>query len=104
MPPDAWINTAVAVADLAAGRRPQADHSLDFDGQDFRTALNLVAAGLGVALLPALVLVDQPASVVVRPLRGRRLVRRLFTCRLDTRGVTEPVRRLEAYLRDAAAF
>lgn len=112
VPPDAWINTAVDVGDLAPGAGPAAGAGfesgpglgVDFDGQDFRTALNLVAAGLGVALLPALVLLDHPATVVVRPLRGRQLVRRLFTCRLDTRGVAEPVRMLEICLREAAAF
>ncbi|MGW4608987.1 LysR substrate-binding domain-containing protein [Streptomyces sp. NPDC004532] len=57
LPSDAWINTAVDARDLAAspleGDRGSG-HRLDFDGMDFRTALNLVAAGLGVALLPRL--------------------------------------------------
>ncbi|MET7551476.1 LysR substrate-binding domain-containing protein [Streptomyces sp. NPDC005479] len=70
---------------------------------DFRTALNLVAAGLGVALLPRLLLLDAPPSVVVLPVRQPTLVRRLYTCRLDTRGVTASVRRLEMYLREAVA-
>jgi DNA-binding transcriptional LysR family regulator len=102
---DAWISTAVDVRDLAAspvdGDRGSG-HRLDFDGMDFCTALNLVAAGLGVALLPRLLLLDAPPSVVVLPMRQPTLVRRLYTCRLDTRGVTAPIRRLEAYLREAA--
>jgi DNA-binding transcriptional LysR family regulator len=106
LPPDAWINTAVDVRDLAAspidGKRGSG-HRLDFDGMDFRTALNLVAAGLGVALLPRLLLLDAPASVVVLPMRQPTLVRRLYTCRLDTKGVTAPIRRLEMYLREVAA-
>jgi DNA-binding transcriptional LysR family regulator len=105
LPPDAWINTAVDVRDLAAspidGKRGSG-HRLDFDGMDFRTALNLVAAGLGVALLPRLLLLDAPASVVILPIRQPTLVRRLYTCRLDTRGVTAPIRRLEMYLREVA--
>lgn len=70
VPSDAWINTTVDVAGLTA---PPEDgsgraHRLDFEGQDFRTALNLVAAGLGVALLPRLLLGDSPPSVVVLPM------------------------------------
>lgn len=105
VPTEAWINTAVDVADLTASREadsPGAGHRLDFKGQDFRTALNLVAAGLGVALLPRLVLAGQPATVVTLPIRGRGLVRRLYTCRLTATGTTAPVRRLESYLRAAA--
>lgn len=107
LPSDAWINTAVDFRDLAAspldGDRGSG-HRLDFDGMDFRTALNLVAAGLGVALLPRLLLLlDAPPSVVVVPMRQPTLVRRLYTCRLDTKGVTASVRRLETYLREAVA-
>jgi DNA-binding transcriptional LysR family regulator len=105
LPSDAWINTAVDFRDLAASpidRNRGSGHRLDFDGMDFRTALNLVAAGLGVALLPRLLLLAPPSSVVVLPMRQPTLVRRLYTCRLDTRGVTAPIRQLEAYLREAA--
>ncbi|HET6738433.1 MAG TPA: LysR substrate-binding domain-containing protein [Kribbella sp.] len=106
LPSNAWINTAVDFRDLAAspvdGDRGSG-HRLDFDGMDFRTALNLVAAGLGVALLPRLLLLDAPPSVVVVPMRQPTLVRRLYTCRLDTKGVTASVSRLEKYLRHAAA-
>ena len=105
LPSDAWIITAVDVRDLAAspvdGDRGSG-HRLDFDGMDFRTALNLGAAGLGVALLPRLLLLDAPPSVVVLPMRQPTLVRRLYTCRLDTRGVTASIRRLEMYLWEAA--
>lgn len=76
---------------------------LDFEGQDFRTALNLVAAGLGTALLPQLLLHDLPAGVVALPMDRTTLVRRLFTRRLATRNVPTPIAQLEAHLRDAAA-
>jgi hypothetical protein len=89
LPPDARINTAVDVRDLAASPVDSGGHRLDFDGMDFRTALNLVAAGLGVALPPRLLLVNAPPSVVVRPLREPTVVRRLYTCRLDTRRVDD---------------
>ncbi len=106
LPSDAWINTAVDFRDLATspvGGDRGSGHRLDFDGMDFRTALNLVAAGLGVALLPRLLLLDAPPNVVALPMRQPTLVRRLHTCRLDTKGVTASVRRLEMYLREAAA-
>lgn len=105
LPPDAWINTAVDFRDLATsplGGARGSGQRLDFDGMDFRTALNLVAAGLGVALLPRLLLVNAPPSVVVLPMRQPTLVRRRYTCRLDTKGVSAPIKRLEAYLREAA--
>ncbi|MET9045649.1 LysR family transcriptional regulator [Streptomyces sp. NPDC004362] len=104
LPSDAWINTAVDARDLAAFEGDRGSgHRLDFDGMDFRTALNLVAAGLGVALLPRLLLSDAPPGVVALPMRQPTLVRRLYTCRLDTRGVTASIRRLEMYLREAVA-
>jgi hypothetical protein len=52
--------------------------------------------------LPRLLLLDAPDSVVARPLRPPGLVRRLHTCRLDTRGVTASISRLETYLRETA--
>lgn len=106
LPSEAWINTAVDYRDLAAlqvnGDRGNG-HRLDFNGMDFRTALNLVAAGLGVALLPRLLLRDAPPSIVAVPMRQPTLMRRLYTCRLDTRGVPASIRRLEMYLRETAA-
>lgn len=106
LPSDAWISTAVDVRDLAGspvGSERGSEHRLDFNGMDFRTALNLVAAGLGVALLPRLLLLDAPPTVAVLPMRHPTLVRRLYTCRLDTRGVTASIRQLEAYLRETVA-
>lgn len=106
VPSDAWINTTVDVAGLTAPSEEDGSggaHRLDFEGQDFRTALNLVAAGLGVALLPRLLLPGSPPGVVVLPMSQPKLVRRLYTCRLDTRAVTASIRRLEGYLREATA-
>jgi DNA-binding transcriptional LysR family regulator len=106
IPSDAWIDTTVDVAGLTAPSEEDGSgraHRLDFEGQDFRTALNLVAAGLGVTLLPRLLLLDSPPSVVVLPMSQPKLIRRLYTCRLDTKGVTASIRRLERYLREATA-
>ncbi|MBX3094427.1 MAG: LysR family transcriptional regulator [Cryobacterium sp.] len=105
--PDAWIVTQVSageqLSDAAASTADERNH-LDFQGQDFRTALNLVAAGLGVALLPRLLLKDPPKGVAVRELAPhQRIVRRLFTCRMETSGVPVPIQRLQHHLRDSAA-
>ena len=64
---------------------------------------NLVTAGLGVALLPRLLLLDAPPSVVVLPMRQPTLGHSLYTCRFDTRGVTASIRQLAMYLREAVA-
>lgn len=105
LPSDAWINTTVDVRGLAASavdRDRGNGHRLDFDPTDFRTALGLIAAGLGVALLPRL-LPDAPPGVVALPMRQPTVVRSLYTCRLDTRGVAASDRRLERCLRETVA-
>ena len=99
-----WINTAVADGGLdLTSSGDDHEHRLTFDGQDFRTALNLVAAGLGVALLPRLSLLDAPPEVVARPLRRPGVVRRIHTCRLDTGHVSASVGRLQTCLEQALA-
>jgi DNA-binding transcriptional LysR family regulator len=100
--PSEWINTNVDVAGLTSGEAAGASPALDFEGQDFRTALNLVAAGLGVALLPSLALHLAPTGAVARPMAGETLVRRIYTVRLDTTTAPAPVRRLETCLHRAA--
>jgi len=101
---DAWIATPVAeLGAVVQVRHDEARRRLDFEGDDFRTALRLVAAGLGLALLPELALTDAPRGVTGRPLREPRLTRHLYTCRLDTRHVSTPVARLHEYLEQSAA-
>jgi DNA-binding transcriptional LysR family regulator len=100
--PFEWINTNVDVDGLTSSETSDAHQALDFEGQDFRTALNLVAAGLGVALLPSLALHHATPGAVARPMAGHALVRRLYTARLDTTTAPAPVRRLETCLHDAA--
>jgi DNA-binding transcriptional LysR family regulator len=96
-----WIKTNVDVAGLIPGAAADGPPALDFEGQDFRTALNLVAAGLGVALLPSLALRHAPRGAIARPMARGTVVRRLYTARLDTTRAPTPVRRLEACLHDA---
>lgn len=76
--------------------------TINFHGDDFRTAIELVAANLGVALLPTLALADAPGAVTSRPLADSPLTRFVYSCRLDTRRVPAAVQRFETHL-DAAA-
>lgn len=99
--PDAdWIITPVDALGVALPQAPS-DPRLRLAGDDFRTALRLVALGLGMTLLPALALADAPASVVTRPVAGIDLRRRIGLARLDTRRVAAPTARLAAHLRAA---
>lgn len=99
--PHEWINTNVDVDDLTPAKTAGPPKALDFEGQDFRTVLGLVAVGLGVALLPSLALQPAVPGAVARPMTGRGLVRRLYTIRLDTATRPAPVRLLESYLLNA---
>ncbi|MGW4962496.1 LysR family transcriptional regulator [Nonomuraea sp. NPDC004186] len=104
---EAWIGTPVTgptlgpLAELArsAGFRPR----LAFEGDDFRTVLQLVAHELGIAVLPALALTDTVDGVVARAIAEEPLVRFLYCCRIDTAGAPAIVTRLETCLTEAAA-
>ncbi|MFF4615269.1 LysR family transcriptional regulator [Nonomuraea jabiensis] len=104
---EAWIGTPVTgpqlgpLAELArsAGFRSR----LAFEGDDFRTVLQLVAQELGIAVLPALALTDAVDGVVARPIAEEPLVRFLYCCRIDTAGAPAIVTRLETCLAEAAA-
>jgi DNA-binding transcriptional LysR family regulator len=98
VPAEEWISTPV---DVLAGVTDADRSRLDFHGDDFRTALALVAAGLGVTVLPALALTDAPAGVVGRRSTTAVPDRRIYTCRLDTAHVTAPVAAFQQLLRDS---
>ena len=103
--PDTWINTPVDTARPATGRpaagRDGPAHRLGFEGDDFRTVVNLVAAGLGVALLPQLALLHAPAGVVGRPIRGGTIERRIYLARLNTLNASAAVTALERYISES---
>lgn len=70
---------------------------------DARTALALVAAGLGAAVLPRVALLDPPPGVVVRPLLRPQPPRQLYTSRLLTTTTLAAVRTLTDRLADVVA-
>jgi len=80
-----WIAAPLAGLPLAALRKatgrgfaPQ----VRYEGEDFAAVLALVAAELGVALVPRLATSRAPAGVALRPLAGATMIRRLYTARL----------------------
>jgi DNA-binding transcriptional LysR family regulator len=106
--PDTWINTPVDTSQPATGRpaagRDGPAHRLGFEGDDFRTVVNLVASGLGVALLPQLALIGAPAEVVGRPIRGGTIERRrIYLARLNSRNAPAAVTALERYISEPGA-
>nr|WP_281496848.1 LysR family transcriptional regulator [Ornithinimicrobium sp. F0845] len=108
VPSQEWITTNVSldlgVADLDVhAEQPVIPAALDFEGQDFRTALSLVATGLGVALLPRLALHHAPPGVTARPVAPIPMVRRIHTARLDTRRTPRAVQHLRTALQQAAS-
>ena len=75
-------------------------HGLHFAGEDYTTTLQLVAHGLGVALLPELVTRQHPPGVRVVPLAGRPWHRRILLGTLDG---ARPTATMQAMTRHLAA-
>lgn len=104
---EAWIGTPVTGAQLGLlaelARLPGFTPRLAFEGDDFRTVIELVGKGLGIALLPALNLIGSVERVVARPIADEPLVRFLYTCRVDTARTPKALTRLEEYLATTAA-
>jgi DNA-binding transcriptional LysR family regulator len=57
-----------------AGYEPQ----VSFDSDDYQVLKGLVAAGLGVTLLPELALAERPTGLELRPIAGRAATRRVW--------------------------
>lgn len=57
-----------------AGYEPR----VTFDSDDYQVLKGLVAAGLGVTLLPELALAEQPTGLELRPIAGRAATRRVW--------------------------
>ncbi len=74
-PPGGWSCEQVVLgACQTAGFDPRVEHR----SHDWAAVLSMVAAGLGVALVPRLARLTPPAGVVVRPLVGDPPCRHLF--------------------------
>ncbi|MGZ4279146.1 MAG: LysR family transcriptional regulator [Solirubrobacteraceae bacterium] len=101
-----WIAAPLAGLPLAllrdAAHRAGFRAAMEYDGDDFRAVLALVAAGLGLAVLPRLALHAAPGTVAVRPLADAPLTRRLYLARLRTARTPPAVAALEAAIRAQA--
>ena len=81
-----------------AGFRPR----VAVDADDYPTTQGLVAAGVGVALVPGLALGAVHPEVVVRPIREHRPVRHIHAVVRDVRALHPTVRTFLDALLDAA--
>jgi DNA-binding transcriptional LysR family regulator len=82
----------------AAGFEPRTALASD----DYRAVQAFVAAGLGVAVIPALAVVAAVPGAVVRPLRGAVPVRRISVAHRTDRFLSPAVRAMTDILQDVA--
>jgi DNA-binding transcriptional LysR family regulator len=102
-----WVQTSAASpcarhvvrSCLAAGFEPQAS----FESDDYETVQGLVAAGVGVALIPRLALTRVHPGIVVRALAPRSPARTVVAATVGGPGVPPAARTMVKVLADVAA-
>jgi DNA-binding transcriptional LysR family regulator len=103
---EAWVQTSnaspcarhVVRSCLAAGFEPR----VAFESDDYQTVQGLVAAGVGVGLIPQLALSAVRADIRIRALHPRSPVRKIFAATRRGAPVTPAVATLLDTLREAA--
>src|SRR6266566_813115 len=103
---EAWIQTSsaspcarhVVRSCHAAGFEP----SVSFESDDYQTVQGLVAAGVGVALIPELALTGVRDDVVVRELSPKGPTRRVLAATLRTAGVSPAAAAMLEVLRQVS--
>jgi DNA-binding transcriptional LysR family regulator len=103
---ESWVQTSsaspcakhVVRSCHAAGFEPR----VSFESDDYQTVQGLVAAGVGVALIPQLALSAVRADVLIRPLHPGSPVRKVFAATRRGAAVTPAVATMLSVLRDAA--
>jgi DNA-binding transcriptional LysR family regulator len=101
-----WVQTSesspcarhVVRSCLAAGFEPD----VAFESDDYDTVQGLVAAGVGVALIPRLALTRVHPDIVVRDLAPRSPARKVTVATMAGPGVAPAARAMTAVLRDVA--
>jgi len=101
-----WVQTSasspcarhVVHSCLAAGFEPD----VTFESDDYATVQGLVAAGVGVALVPRLALTRVNAGIVVRPLAPRSPTRKVTAATMSGAGVAPAARAMIALLTEVA--
>ena len=107
LPPRGWLCDEVAQSGcLSAGFTPRPAHRTG----DWASTVALVGAGVGVALIPRLAIIEPPPAVALRPLRGPGPCRHLFAaCRRGAeeapavRALLDALERAAVSRRDRAA-
>jgi DNA-binding transcriptional LysR family regulator len=103
---ESWVQTSAASPCArhvvrschAAGFEP----AVSFESDDYQTVLGLVAAGVGVALIPQLALTSVRTDVRVRALDPRGPVRRVVAATPEGDGALPAAERMLAVLADVA--
>ena len=83
---------------LAAGFEPNAT----FESDDYETVQGLVAAGVGVALIPRLALTRVHPGIVVRELAPRSPARKVVAATMSGPGVAPAAKKMIKVLSDVA--
>jgi DNA-binding transcriptional LysR family regulator len=83
---------------IAAGFEP----NVTFESDDYETVQGLVAAGVGVALIPRLALTRVHPGVVVRELSPRSPARKVVAATMSGPGVAPAARTMLRILSDVA--
>src|SRR6201994_42376 len=96
--PDTPCARHVVRSCLAAGFEPD----VAFESDDYDTVQGLVAAGVGVALIPRLALTRVHAGIVVRALAPRSPVRQVTAATMSGPGVAPAAKEMIALLTDVA--
>jgi DNA-binding transcriptional LysR family regulator len=103
---ESWVQTSAASPCArhvvrschAAGFEPR----VSFESDDYQTVQGLVAAGVGVALIPSLALSTVREDIAIRALKGGSPVRTVFAATPRAAAVTTAVATMLDILRDAA--
>jgi DNA-binding transcriptional LysR family regulator len=103
---ESWVQTSssspcarhVVRSCHAAGFEPR----VSFESDDYQTVQGLVAAGVGVALIPELALSTVRADILVRALHPQSPVRKVFAATPRAAAVTPAVATMLDVLRDAS--
>jgi DNA-binding transcriptional LysR family regulator len=103
---DDWVQTSasspcarhVVRSCLAAGYEPK----VTFESDDYETVQGLVAAGVGVALIPRLALTHVHPGIVVRTLAPKSPMRRVVAATLGAAGVSPAAESMITILAEVA--
>lgn len=103
---DSWVQTSAASPCaryvVRACHRAGFEPRVSFESDDYQTVQGLVAAGVGVALIPQLALSSVRPDVLVRPLDPRPPVRKVLAATPRSAAATPAVATMLNVLRESA--